>query len=65
MKDLLSGVLDNKHTSLAALVLFAVGVAKIFWPAKASQLEQVQTLALTYGLLRAGDASANPQLPKP
>jgi hypothetical protein len=63
--------LQNKHTSGAAAVYFAtLTVSKlgaIWFPQHTAQFEQtaevVKGLAVTYGLIMAGDAGANNQPP--
>lgn len=65
MVSLISRGLSNKHTSLAAVVYFiAKAIAQfgpIWFPSHAQQFKDslplVEGLAVSYGLLMAGDAS--------
>lgn len=53
--QLIQTILNNKHTSGAALIFFALGVAAIIWPEAKPKLDQIQELAVMYGLFAAGD----------
>lgn len=59
--ETLGNVIANKHTSTAALVFFALGVAGILWPNQKDKLDEISKLAIMYGLLSAGDAGKGQQ----
>lgn len=48
--------MQNKHTSIAALVYFALGVIGIWFPDLKPKLDEVAKLAMFYGLFKAADA---------
>lgn len=59
MNRLLTGIdslLQNKHTSGAALAFFALGAAGVIWPSAKAKCDEIGKLAVLYGLLAAGDA---------
>ena len=49
-------MLQNKHTSGAAVALFALAAAGIIWPEAKVKCDEIGKLAMFYGLLAAGDA---------
>ena len=67
MNAIILRLLQNKHTSAAAVVLVLVNVAapiaKVWFPGHAQQIEDtrviVEKAAVAYGFLTAGDASAS------
>lgn len=60
MQNTIQNLITNKHTSGAALFYFALGMAKILWPAWKEKLDSVQELAVMYGFFAAGDSQKRP-----
>lgn len=64
---------NNPHTSISALVYvgakFAAHFGAVWWPAHKAQFEQtsalVESAAVGYGFLRAGDADHKPPTQDP
>jgi len=55
MKNWLTTIWANKHTSGAAMFGFALGVTAILFPQYAGKCSQIQMLATAYGLAMAAD----------
>jgi hypothetical protein len=58
--QLLQRITGNPHTSFAALVAFGAGVVGIIWPELNDKMDKIVALAVSYGLLLAGDSGAKP-----
>lgn len=49
-------LLENKHTSGAAFVLFGLEVGAIIWPQHKEKFDQITKLTMMYGLAMSGDS---------
>lgn len=60
---LIQRLTGNPHTTWAAVAIAATAVAEVWFPQYTSQLHKTRELAMTYGLIMAGDSSKTPAPP--
>jgi hypothetical protein len=60
LTNVIGTMMQNKNTSVAALIFFLLSAAGIIWPEYKPKLDEISKLAVFYGLIAAGDAKSNP-----
>ncbi len=65
MKDLITRILSNPHTSFSGFVWISCKLGSIWLPQYKSQFDATEAVAVGYGLFMAGDAKASPSPPTP
>ena len=56
MKELLLGIWNSKHTTIAGLVVLACSLGEIWMPQYTDQFHKTREFAMAYGFVMGGDA---------